>query len=83
MYALETFKPRGSKAPLDQKAIAVFDAQAEATIGKPKSDSFLDEHMTIGFGKPSGILLEDGTLMTYFWCTSDGITHTRWARLRY
>jgi uncharacterized protein YabE (DUF348 family) len=79
MYTMETFRPRGCKTPLDQKAIAVFSSDQ----GKPKTDSFLDEHLKIGFGKPSGILLKDGTLMTYFWCTSDGITHTRWARLRY
>ncbi len=65
-----------------ENEVVVFDAQAEATTGKAKTDSFLDEHLAIGFGKPSGILLDDGTLMIYFWCTSDGITHTRWARLQ-
>ena len=65
-----------------ENEIVIFDAKAEATTGKAKSDNFLEEHMAIGFGKPSGILLDDGSLMTYFWCTVDGVTHTRWARLR-
>jgi hypothetical protein len=84
-------EPQGIRVALNQdwstfdleNEVVVFDAHAEASTGKPKTDSFLDEHLKIGFGKPSGILLKDGTLMTYFWCTSDGITHTRWARLRY
>ena len=38
--------------------------------------------MQIAFGKPGGVLLDDGTIMTYFWCTAGGITHTRWVRLR-
>ena len=38
--------------------------------------------MLIGFGKPGGVLLADGDLMTYLWCTSQGVTHTRWVRLQ-
>ena len=56
----------------------VFDAGAEATLGTPTSDNFLAEHMLIAFGKPGGVLLDDGDLLTYFWCTSQGVTHTRW-----
>ena len=65
-----------------ENEIAVFDAGAEATLGNPDHDNFLAEHMLIGFGKPGGVLLPDGDLMTYFWCTSQGVTHTRWVRLR-
>ena len=37
--------------------------------------------MLIAFGKPGGRRLDDGTLLTWFWCTSGGVTHTRWVRL--
>ena len=63
--------------------VVVFDAGAEATLGKTDHHNFLAEHMLIGFGKPGGVLLNDGTILTYFWCTSGGITHTRWARLAF
>jgi len=66
---------------LDHQAI-VFDAGAEATLGRPDSDNFLAEHQLIAFGKPGGILLPDGDLLTYFWCTTRGVTHTCWVRLR-
>ena len=61
--------------------VVVFDAGAEATLGKTEHDNFLAEHMLIAFGKPVGKLLDDGTLLTCFWCTVEGITHTRWVRL--
>lgn len=60
----------------------VFDAGAEATLGDPGAENFLAEHMQIAFGKPGGVLLQDGTIMSYFWCTVDGVTHTRWAQVR-
>ena len=66
---------------LENEAV-VFDAGAEATLGDPEGENFLAEHMLIAFGKPGGVLLPDGDLMTYFWCTVDGVTHTRWVRLR-
>ena len=31
--------------------------------------------------KPEGVVLPDGDLLTHFWCTVEGITHTRWVRL--
>ena len=62
--------------------IVVFDAGAEATLGVPQSDNFLAEHLLIAFGKPGGLLLPDGDLLAYFWCTVRGVTHTRWVRLR-
>jgi hypothetical protein len=61
--------------------VTVFDAGAEATFGDPEHDNFLAEHMLIAFGKPGGRRLDDGTLLTWFWCTSGGVTHTRWVRL--
>ncbi len=64
-----------------QNEVVVFDAGAEATLGTTEHDNFLAEHMLIGFGKPGGIRLADGTLMTWFWCTSGGVTHTRWVKL--
>ena len=71
---LETFD-------LDNQVV-VFDAGAEAQLGDTKTDAFFEEHLLIGFGKPCGHFEPDtGTLLTYFWCTSGGITHTRWVRL--
>lgn len=61
--------------------VVIFDAGAEATLGTTDHDNFLAEHMLIAFGKPGGRRLADGTLLTWFWCTSGGVTHTRWARL--
>ena len=62
--------------------VVVFDAASEAVLGKADGDSFLAEHLLIAFGKPRGILLPDGDMLTCFWCTSGGVTHTRWVRLR-
>ncbi|MGE3316140.1 MAG: sialidase family protein [Planctomycetaceae bacterium] len=62
--------------------VVVFDAGAEALLGVPESDAFFAHHQKIGFGKPAGHRAEDGTIVTYFWCTSRGVTHTRWVRLR-
>ena len=61
--------------------VVVFDAGAEATLGDPENENFLAEHMLIAFGKPGGVLLPDGNLLTYFWCTTEDVTHTRWVRL--
>ena len=59
----------------------VFDAGAEASLGVPEGENFLAEHMLIGFGKPVGVALANGELLVCFWCTSGGVTHTRWVRL--
>jgi len=61
--------------------LVVFDSGAEATLGTPDHDNFLAEHMLIAFGKPGGRRLDDGTLLTWFWCTVGGTTHTRWVRV--
>ncbi len=66
---------------LEHEAV-VFDAGAEAALGDPVNDSFLAEHVLIGFGKPQGLQLQDGAILTCFWCTTGGVTHTRWVRLR-
>jgi hypothetical protein len=63
--------------------LTLFDAGEEATLGSTDHENFLAEHMLIGFGKPAGRLLDDGTLLTYFWCTSEGVSHTRWVRLAF
>ncbi len=40
-------------------------------------------HILTDQGKGAGgVLLANGDLMTYFWCTSQGVTHTRWVRLQ-
>jgi hypothetical protein len=62
--------------------VVVFDAGKEATLGPPDHDNFLAQHQRIAFGKPGGVRLPGGDLLTYFWCTAAGITHTRWVRLR-
>ena len=60
--------------------VVVFDAGSEAMLGDPEHENFLAEHMLIAFGRPGGVQLSDGDLLTYFWCTVGGVTHTRWAR---
>lgn len=62
--------------------LVVFGAGAEATLGTPQAENFVAEHLQIGFGKPGGVLLEDGEILVYYWCTLGGITDTRWARVR-
>ena len=65
-----------------ENEMVVFDAGAEATLGEPEHQNFLAEHMQIAFGKPAGVRLSTGTLLAWFWCTSEGITHTRWVEFR-
>ena len=64
-----------------EREVVLFDAGAEATMGPPAADSFHADHIQIAFGKPGGLQLPDGDLLTYFWCKSEGVTHTRWVRL--
>ena len=80
-------EPQGIRVALSEDLknydmeVTVFDAGAEAALGKPENDNFLAEHMQIAFGKPGGVCVPYGDLLTYFWCTRSGITHTRWVRL--
>ena len=60
----------------------VFDAGNESVFGQPITDNFLAEHMQIAFGKPVGVRLGKDQLLTTFWCTVNGVTHTRWVRLK-
>ena len=62
--------------------VVAFDAGEEAILGSPERDNALALNMAQGFGKPGGALLPDGDLMTHFWGTVDGVSHTRWVRLR-
>jgi len=79
--------PQGIRVALSEnlsefdREIVIFDAGTEATLGEPENDNFLAEHMQIAFGKPGGICLTNGDLLAYFWCTTRGITHTRWVQL--
>ena len=65
-----------------ENEMVVFDAGAEATLGEPEHQNFLAEHMQIAFGKPARVRLSTSTLLAWFWCTSEGITHTRWVEFR-
>ena len=65
-----------------ENEITIFDTATEATLGVPKNENFMTQHMLIGFAKPGGILLNDGTIMASFFCTVAGVTHTRWGRLQ-
>ena len=62
--------------------VVVFDAGSEATLGDTDHENFLAQHMLIAFGKPQEIQLRDGDLLTCFWCTFRGVTHTQSVRLR-
>ncbi len=71
---LEEFDP--------ESEVVVFDAKTEASLGRSDQENFLAEHQLIGFGKPNVLLLRSGELLVSFWCTVDGVTHTRWASLK-
>ena len=64
-----------------ENQITVFDPAQETTVGFPRQDTSLARNLVIGFGRPDGICLQDDTLLTYFFGTIDGISHTRWARI--
>ena len=65
-----------------ESELVIFDAGAEATLGRTDHENFLAEHMLIGFGKPQGIFLaNENALLACFWCTTQGITHTRWVKV--
>ena len=83
-------KPQGVRVAISddlttfdlENEITIFDAATEATLGVPENENFMTQHMLIGFGKPGGILLNDGTIIASFFCTVAGVTHTRWVRLQ-
>ena len=81
-------EPQGIRVALSEDlkrfvdVLTVFDAGSEATLGQSQSDNFLAEHLLIAFGKPGGIQLPDGDILVWYWCTVNGVTHTRWARLQ-
>ena len=62
--------------------LTLFSAGAEATTGTTTHENFFAEHLLIAFGRPEGHLAADGTLWTYYWCTTGGVTHTRWSRVQ-
>ena len=64
-----------------ENQITVFDPALETTVGFPGQDTSLARNLVIGFGRPDGIRLQDDTLLTYFFGTTDGVSHTRWARI--
>ena len=64
-----------------ENEIAIFRAGQETTVGRPKDDHFLSKNEKIAFGRPNGVSLSDGTILTWFWSTIGGVTHTRWSRV--
>ena len=64
-----------------ERELVVFDAGTEATLGEPSHQNFLAEHTAHRLRQTRCIQLGDGDLLVYFWCTTQGVTHTRWARL--
>jgi hypothetical protein len=62
--------------------LVVFDAGAQTTLGPPAGETFVARKVNIAFGRPGGRRLADGTLLVYYWCTVDGVTQTRWARIQ-
>ncbi len=81
--------PHGIRVALARNDFSDFDIENEVEVfsaleDMPEgevSENFLEEHCRINFGRPAGFQLPDGDLMTYFWCTTDDITHTRWVKL--
>ena len=63
--------------------MVVFDAQAEIVLPVTEDAEFCAVgNVDVMFGRPGGILLPDKDILVFFWCTSEGITHNRWVRLR-
>ena len=61
--------------------IVLFDAHQERYV-KSFDDAFTDKHQQVSFGWPHGKMLKDGSILTYFWCTQNKKTHTRWVKLK-
>ena len=64
-----------------ENEISIFETGQEPLIGQPKDDHIFSIGAKVAFGHPNGIRLRDGTLLTFFWCTIEDVTHTRWVRL--
>jgi len=64
-----------------ENQIVLFDALEERYV-RSFADEFTDKHQQISFGWPHGKALQDGSILTYFWCTQNKQTHTRWVKLR-
>lgn len=60
--------------------VTIFDALGE-TYTASAADEFIDKHQKVAFGRPWGKAVSDDQILTWFWCTRDGITHTRCVRL--
>ena len=69
-----------SEYDLDHE-IVVFDAGGETTTGKAAIDTVLNKNLKVAFGRPNGVRLPNGDLLVSYWCTSNGVTHSRWARI--
>ena len=59
----------------------VFRAGRETQTGRSSDGHFLNLNAKVAFGRPNGLRLDDGAVLAWYWCTTDSITHTRWARL--
>jgi hypothetical protein len=64
-----------------ERELVVYDAHGQATTGPPEGDAFVAKKVKIAFGRPGGRRLAEGTLLVWYWCTVDGVTQTRWARV--
>ena len=62
--------------------VQVWDATGRDNIGTDAPESYPRSHDTIAFGAPMSTVLEDGDVLTTFWCTEVSVTQIRYARLR-
>lgn len=63
-----------------ENEVTVFDAHGE-TYTADAVDEFIDKHQKVAFGRPWGVALSDTEILTWFWCTRAGVTHTRCVRV--
>jgi hypothetical protein len=64
-----------------KEEIVISDAGDEALLGNPNRSNALATNMAQGFGKMGGFLMDSGDLMVTYWCTVDGVSHCRWAKV--
>ena len=65
-----------------ENQVCVWDATGRDKLGVEAPDTYPRSHDTIAFGAPRAVRLDDGDVLTTYWCTEMSVTHVRCTRLR-
>jgi hypothetical protein len=79
VMALATFDSDGWTIHHDD---LMYDARTERQRPDDNADTGVDEFDSFAFGFPTGIVLQDGTILATHWCQEDGKFGIRWTKLR-